>query len=101
MYFSIKIAYFAIKWTEKKNKVQAVWTTEGLSYFKFGGGVTIQKIAIKNKKFELLARINDVDLFSKGAMYHANCRKSLFGTFQLGEDLTLRRLITKKNGGRT
>ena len=30
---------------------------------------------MKNKGFELLMRIKDVDLFSKEAMYHASCRK--------------------------
>ena len=28
-----------------------VWTTEGLPYFEFGGGGTIQEIAIKNKNW--------------------------------------------------
>ena len=31
---------------------------------------------MKNKTFELLTRIKDVDLFSKEAMYHASYRKS-------------------------
>ena len=59
-----------------KVKVQGVRTTEGLSYFEFGSGGTIQEIAIKNKNFELLPRIKDINLFSKEAMYHASCRKS-------------------------
>ena len=48
--------------------MRGVWTTEGLPYFEFGGGGTIQEIAIKNKNFELLMRIKEVDLFSKEAM---------------------------------
>ena len=59
-----------------KVRVQGVWATEGLSYFEFGSGGTIQEIAMKNKTFELLTRIKDVDLFSKEAMYHASYRKS-------------------------
>ena len=42
---------------DKKVRVQGVGTTEGLSYFEFGDGVTIQEIAIKNENFELLTRI--------------------------------------------
>ena len=49
--------------------------TEGLSYFEFGCGGSIQEIALKNKNFELLTRIKHVDLFNKEAMYHASCRK--------------------------
>ena len=56
-----------------KVRVWGVWITEGLSYFEFGGGGSIEEIALKNKNFELL---KDVDLFSKEAMYHASCRKS-------------------------
>ena len=59
-----------------KVRVQGVGTTEGLSYFEFGGSGTIQEIAIKNKSFELLLRIKDINLFSKEATYHASCRKS-------------------------
>ena len=47
-----------------KVRVQGVGTTEGISYFEFGGGRTIQEIAIKNENFELLTK-----------MYHASCRK--------------------------
>ena len=67
---------FCSKMDRTKVRVWGVWTTEGLSYFEFGGGGTVQEIAIKNKNFELLMRIRDVDLFSKEAMYHASCRKS-------------------------
>ena len=56
--------------------MRGVWATVGLSYFEFGGGGSIQELAIKNKNFELLTRIKDVDLFIKEAMYHASCRKS-------------------------
>ena len=49
VYFSIKIVYFFNKMGRIKVRVQGVWTTEGLSYFEFGGGGTIQVIAIKNK----------------------------------------------------
>ena len=75
VYFSIKIVY-CNKMGRIKVRVRGVLTTEGLSYFEFGGGGTIQEIAIKNKNFELLTRTKDVDLFSKEAMHHASCRKS-------------------------
>ena len=71
-----KDCIFCNKMGRIKVRVRGVWTTEGLSYFEFGGGGTIQEIAIKNKNFELLTRIKDVDLFSKEAMHHASCRKS-------------------------
>ena len=58
------------------DKGKGVWTTEGLSYIEFGGGDTILEIVIKNENFKLLIRIKDADLFSKDAMYHANCSKS-------------------------
>ena len=69
-----------------------VWTTEGLPYFEFGGGGTIQEIAIKNKNFELLTRTKDVDLFSKEAMHHASCRKSFIrnpSTWRSSNPLTI------------
>ena len=66
-----------------KVRVQGVWTAEGLSYFEFEGGSTIEEIAIKNKNFELLTRIKNVDLFSKEAMYQAVAGNLLFGIFQL------------------
>ena len=58
--------------------MQDVCTMEGLSYFEFGGDVTVQKITINTENFELLTRIKDVDLFSKEAMYHASYRKSYY-----------------------
>ena len=58
-----------------KVRVQGVGTTEGILYFEFGGGGTIQEIPIKNENFELLTKIKDIVLFSKETMYHASCRK--------------------------
>ena len=60
-----------------KVRVQGARTTEGLSYFEFGGGGIIQEITIKNKNFELLLRIKDINLFSKEAMYHVSYLESL------------------------
>ena len=52
-----KDCIFCNKMDRVKVRVRHVWTTEGLSYFEFGGGGTIQEIAIKNKNFELLTRV--------------------------------------------
>ena len=65
-----------------KVRVRGVWNCE------FGGGGTIQEIAIKNKNFQLLMIIEDVDYVRgccKEAMYHASCRKSFIRDLQLGE----------------
>ena len=59
-----------------KVRVQGARTTEGLSYFELGGGGSIQEITIKNKNFELLLRIKDINLFSKEAMYHVSYLES-------------------------
>ena len=67
---------FSNKLDRIKVRVQGVWTTDGLSYFEFVGGGTIQEIAIKNENFQRLTRIKDVDLFSKEAMYCSSCRTS-------------------------
>ena len=67
--------------------MRGVWPTEGLSYFESGGSGTIQEIAIKNKNFELLTRIKDVDLLSKEEIAVAG--NLLFGILHLGEVLTL------------
>lgn len=67
---------FCNKIEKIKVKREGSWTYEGLTKFKFGGGSSIQVTAAENNDFELLRRIQDIDLFSKEAMFHPNCRKS-------------------------
>ena len=47
-----KDGIFCNKMDRIKVRLRGVWTREGLSYFEFGGGGTIQEIAIKNKNFQ-------------------------------------------------
>ena len=58
----------------KKVKKGAVKTTEGLSVFEKGGGVTILKIAEGKQDEQLLCRIRGFDLFACEAQYHPSCR---------------------------
>ena len=81
-----KDCIFCNKMVRIKVRVRGVWNCE------FGGGGTIQEIAIKNKNFQLLTIIEDVDYVRgccKEAMYHASCRKSFIRNLQLGEVLFL------------
>ena len=60
----------------KKDVREQVVGMEGLSAFEFGGSGTIQKMDTENHHFELLARIKDVDLFSKEVVYCTTYTKS-------------------------
>ena len=50
------------------------WTTEALSSFEYGGGVTILREAERKSDEKLLKRIRGLDLFTCEAKYHKSCR---------------------------
>ena len=65
---------FCNKYGRKKIKVKGSWTTEALSSFEYGGGVTIVREAERKKDEKLLNRIRGFDLFACEAKYHESCR---------------------------
>ena len=70
----IQDCIFCNKYDKKKIKVKGSWTTEALSSFKYGGGVTIMREAERKKDRKLLNRIRGFDLFACEAKHHKSCR---------------------------
>ena len=64
----------------KKVKIGGQWTTESLSKFEFGGGISVLNAAEQKNDTELLTRIRGYDLFSCEAQYHISSRKQYVNT---------------------
>ena len=58
------------------------WTTEALSSFEYGSGITIVREAERKKDEKLLNRIRGFDLFACEAKYHKSCRTQYLLKFE-------------------
>ena len=73
-----KDCIFCNKYDRKKIKVKGSWTTEALSSFEYGSGITIVRGAKRKKDEKLLNRIRGFHLFACEAKYHKSCRTQYF-----------------------